>query len=275
MIKNYTKATRRSYGLCLRQFLNWREDQQIDIALDQDLAKAYVLYRWNNDAKWQTINGIYSSLRKYFQEVLEIPWSYTKLPRPRKNRVIPILISKEEVVKIIEHATLYKHQVLMTVLYSTGIRLGEIARLRIQDIDSSREKLLIKQGKGAKDRYVDIPMSVIELLRVYYKRCQPKEYLFNGKRKGTKMSDTAIQSCVRIARKRANILKQVTTHSFRHCYATHHLENGTNIVYLQKQMGHVHLKTTARYINLSETYYKSISHPINHISIIYHPKRRR
>ena len=273
-IKNFAKATRRSYLLSLNQFLNWRMDQQIVGDLDQEQARGFILFRWGGGAKWQTINGIYSSLRKYYREVLSIAWDFKKLPRPRKERVIPILASKAEVQKIINHATLYKHQVIMTLLYATGIRLQELTNLRIQDIDSSRGKIFIKHGKAAKDRYVDIPQSVITILREYYVREAPKEYLFNGRTKGIRMSSSAVQMSIRIARKRAMILKQVSTHTFRHCYATHHLESGTNIVYLQKQMGHKHLKTTARYIRLSETYIQTISHPIENISITYHQHRR-
>lgn len=274
-IKNFAKATRRSYLLSLRQFLLWREDQQIFGVLDQEQARGYVLYRWDDGAKWQTINGIYSSLRKYYREVLVIPWSFKKLPRPRKERVEPILISTSEVTRVINHATMYKHQIIMAVLYSTGIRLGELRNLRIEDVHSARGKLFIKHGKAAKDRYVDIPHSVISLLRSYYVRLKPQQYLFNGRSKGLRMSSTAVQMCIRIARKRAGVLKQVTTHTFRHCYATHHLESGTNIVYLQKQMGHKHLKTTARYIHLSETYIKKILHPVDNIEITYLPHKRR
>jgi site-specific recombinase XerD len=275
LIKNFAKQTRRSYLLSLKQFLMWREDQKLDGSINQEEARAYVLYRWNKGAKWQTINGIYSSLRKYYREVLELSWDFKKLPRPRRERVEPILISTDEVLSVINHATMYKHQIIMTLLYSTGIRLSELTNLRIEDVHSSRGKLFIKHGKAAKDRYVDIPQSVIDSLRIYYKRCQPKHYLFNGQSKGLKMSSSAVQMSIRIARKRARILKQVTTHTFRHCYATHHLENGTNIVYLQKQMGHRHLKTTARYIRLSQTYINSISHPVDNISISYHPINKR
>jgi len=275
LIKNFAVMTRKSYLLSLRQFLTWRKEQMMDGPINQEEARGYVLYRWDGGAKWQTINGIYSSLRKYYQKVLELPWDFKKLPRPRKERIEPILISSSEVLKVIHHATMYKHQVLMTVLYSTGIRLSELVNLRIEDVHSSRGKLYIKHGKAAKDRYVDIPVSVIETLRKYYLRCLPEVYLFNGRTKGLKMSSSAVQMSIRIARKKARILKQVTTHTFRHCYATHHLERGTNIVYLQRQMGHKHLKTTARYIRLSETYIRSISHPVDNISIIYHQQRRR
>jgi site-specific recombinase XerD len=273
-IKNFAKATRKSYLLSLNQFLSWRVDQQMVGNLDQEQARGFILFRWDGGAKWQTINGIYSSLRKYYREVLCIDWDFKKLPRPRKERIIPILVSMEEVQKIINHATMYKHQVIMTLLYATGIRLGELTHLRIQDIDSSRGKIFIKHGKAAKDRYVDIPPSVITILRQYYVRKKPQIYLFNGRAKGIPMSSSAVQMSIRIARKRAKILKQVSTHTFRHSYATHHLESGTNIVYLQRQMGHKHLKTTARYIQLSETYIQTISHPIDHISINYHQQRR-
>jgi site-specific recombinase XerD len=120
----------------------------------------------------------------------------------------------------------------------------------------------IRRGKGAKDRYVQIPKELIDYLRHYFKDCRPQVYLFNGRRKGQKMSVGSLRWPIREAKKRLGLTKKISPHTFRHCYATHHLESGTDLVFLQQNLGHKHLKTTARYIHLCKDRYKHVKHPI-------------
>ena len=121
--------------------------------------------------------------------------------------------------------------------YGTVIRLGEALNIKIIDIDSKRQQLLIAKGKGAKDRYVDIPECLLLMLRHYYVHYQTVNYLFNGKFSGEQLAAHSAQHLIKVATKRAGIQKKVSPHTFRHCYATHHLENGSSLVYLQQQMG--------------------------------------
>ena len=274
-IQNFAKSTQKSYLLWLKQFLEFRETQLITEPLDQEQARLFILFKLDQGCEWSTINCLYSSLRKYYREVLQAEWYVKKLPRPKRDKVLPLLISPEEVVKLIEHVPLYKHQVFLTLLYATGMRLHEGLKLRLQDVHSQREQIMVKHGKGAKDRYVFMPKCLLVLLRKYYRRVKPEAYLFNGRIKGSTMSSSAIQKAIQQGRKKARILKHVTTHTLRHCYATHHLESGTNLVFLQRQMGHKHLKTTAQYIQLSKNYHRSVNHPIEKLEIIYYKKNRR
>lgn len=274
-IQNYSKNTSKSYVLWLKQFLEFREVNKIVGPIDQEQARLFILFKLDQGCQWATINCLYSSLRKYFRQVIHMEWSVKKIPRPKRDKVLPLLISKNEVAKLIEHAPLYKHQVIITLLYATGLRLGEALHLKLSDIHSEREQLFIRHGKGAKDRYVYLPKELLTLLRVYYKRVRPREYLFNGRHIGKALSKSACQKAIQRARQSALILKQVTSHTLRHCYATHHLESGTNLVFLQRQMGHKHLKTTARYIRLSKDYHRRIQHPIATMDIKYHVKNRR
>ena len=170
---------------------------------------------------------------------------------------------------------MYKYQIFITLLYSTGIRLSEARHIRFEDIDRSAQRILIRKGKGGKGRYVDITPVVLDLVTTYYIRERPSHYLFNGKYKGRTVASSSVQRAVRNAVRAAKILKKVNTHTFRHCFATHHLEQGTNIVYLQKQMGHKQLKTTAKYINLCQNYHRKIVHPIQTMQINYLSKSRR
>ena len=267
-LKNYSLATRKSYGCALKQFLHWRIKQGFSAELDQTQARRYILYRYDQGLKWQTINGDYSAMLHYFREVKKLVWDVEHIPRPRKERHLPRIISKEAVEKIISHAPNLKHQSFICLLYGTGIRLSEALHLKITDIDGERKQLFIK-GKGAKDRYVDIPECLLLLLRHYYKMYRPHTYLFNGAAKGERLAPRSAQHLIKQTCKTAKIQKSVSPHTFRHCYATHHLENGTDLLYLQKQLGHKQLKTTARYIHLVKTYAWRIHHPIANIQLKY------
>lgn len=131
ILKNYSKATRASYGTALRQFFVYHYRNKMETPFNQDQARAYILHRYGQNKKRQTINGDYSSLRKFYREVKGFDWSFKKLPRPRREASLPQIISQEEVLKLIEHGTQYKHQVLIAFFYSTGMRLSEVLHLKI------------------------------------------------------------------------------------------------------------------------------------------------
>lgn len=267
IIKNFALATREAYGCGLKQFFQYHKDNNWDLPYTDKQAKSYILYRYKQGKKWQTINGDYSAIRKFFIKVKGLEWDIYNLPRPRKESKLPEIISQQEMVKLIENASNFKHQCIFVLFYSTGIRLSELLNLKMIDIDADRLQIHIHRGKGLKDRYVQIPAILIKILRKYYLEYHPKEYLFNGRYRGDKLSPTAIKWAIFEAKKRGNITKKVSAHTFRHCYATHHLENGTDIVYLQEQLGHKHLKTTARYIHLCMNHYRNINHPIASMEI--------
>lgn len=273
-IQNFSPRTIQCYLLWLRHFLKFRVDHHMKAPLDQEQARQFILFKLDQGLSWSAINVLYSSLRKYFREVADLDWVIKKLPRPRVDKVLPVLISKQEVVRLIENVPLYKHQVAATLLYATGLRVSEGMNLKLSDVHSDREQIFVKQGKGFKDRYVFLPDNLLQLLRQYYKRCRPVNYLFEGRHRGQPLSVSAFQKAIQSGRKKAKILKKVTSHTLRHCYATHHLETGTNLVFLQRQMGHKHLKTTALYIRLAKNYHRTVVHPISSMEIRYYKKNR-
>ncbi len=232
-LRNFANATCKTYVSGLRHFLEFRDQNDIRGPLSQDQAIQFLNFTHDQGKSWSLFNCIYSALRKYFREVLDIEWSVKKLPRPRKDRILPEIISEQEVVQLIEHATIYKHQVLITLLYATGLRLSEVLHLRIEHIHGDRKQIFVHKGKGHKDRYVHIPECLLQLLRNYFLRYRPEVYLFNGIEKGKSLSPSAAQWAIRSARHRAGLLKKTTTHTLRHCYATHHLEAGTNLIFIQ------------------------------------------
>lgn len=262
LIKNYSKHTLNTYLCNFRLYHAWCVERGIANVFLQQSVKDYLVYRIENGAKWQTMNNIYSAMRKLFREVLGLEWSVKKLPRPQKERHLPELISQQDVFRIIQSCRLVKHRAVLITLYASGLRSSELCNLRLDDIDSDRLQLRIRKGKGAKDRYVQIPRELIEYLRIYFRQCRPKVYLFNGRKKGARMSVASLRWPIREAKKRLGLTKKISPHTFRHCYATHHLESGTDLVFLQQNLGHKHLKTTARYIHLCTDRYKHVKHPI-------------
>lgn len=269
VLKNYSKQTVSSYLRTLRMFYDFRSDRKMRGRINEDHAKQYLLMRIESGCSWSTINCDYSALRKYFQNIINTRWSIKKIPRPQKERRLPEILSQEEIVKLIEHAPTFKHQVFLTFIYSTGLRLSEALNITFEDIDGNRLQIKINRGKGAKDRVVQIPECLLHLLRVYYRRLKPKHYLFNGLKKGSKYSQRAAQWSIIRARELAGIKKTASIHTLRNCYATHHIENGTDLVFLQEQLGHKHLKTTARYVRLCMERYRRVDHPIAHMEIKY------
>jgi len=268
-LKNFSKSTRSAYGCALRQFFAYREKHGMNGSFTQEQAREYILYRHNQGLKWQTINGDYSAMYKFYREVRGLDWDVQHIPRPRKERSLPPVLSLQEVQKIINCGGTFKHQVFMMLLYSTGLRLSEALNLRLVDIDGERLQIRIVKGKGAKDRYVEMPPCLLQLLREYYRAYRPKHLLFNGKLVGRPWAQRSAQWSIHNARKAAGVEREVSPHVFRHCYATHHLENGTNLVYLKEQLGHKHLKTTAKYIRLCKSYQKQVRHPVADMAIRY------
>ena len=262
LLKNYSKHTLNTYLCNFRLYHKWCTQRKIRKIYVQERVKQYLVYRIENGAKWQTMNNIYSAMRKLFREVLELEWSIKKVPRPKQERHLPELISQQEVFRIIQSCRLTKHRAILITLYASGLRSSELCNLRLDDIDSDRLQFRIRKGKGAKDRYVQVPRELIEYLREYFRECRPKNYLFNGRQKGTKMSVASLRWPIRESKKRFGLTKKISPHTFRHCYATHHLESGTDLVFLQQNLGHKYLKTTARYIHLCKDRYKHVKHPI-------------
>jgi len=268
-LRNYSAATISAYRCALRQFLEWREAGGFAGPFGQGEARRYLLSRYRSGKKWQTVNGDYSAMRKFYEHVLGQSWDVEHLPRPRKERPLPGILSTGEVERLISHGRTLKHQAFMALLYGTGLRLGEALSLRIADVDGQRLQLRVAKGKGAKGRYVGFPPCLLGVLRQYFRAFRPQVYLFNGKYRASRWAARSAQHALQQARESAGIARGVSPHVLRHCYATHHLENGTNLVYLKEQLGHKHLKTTAKYIRLCQHYHKRVSHPLAGMQVKY------
>lgn len=207
----------------------------------------------------QCINGI-----KKYLHYKGVAIEKLELTRPRKDKKLPEVLSLEEVKDIFDVTENLKHKALLSLIYSAGLRIGEAINLKVKDIDSKRMLIHIKGAKGKKDRYTLLSASFLELLRLYYKTYKPKNYLFEGQNT-EQYSATSAQKVLRNATKKIGIKKKVTLHTLRHSFATHLLENGTDIRYIQELLGHNSPKTTMIYTHVTETSIRNIKNPFDNL----------
>lgn len=205
----------------------------------------------------QCINGI----KKYF-EYHKIDILSIHIERPRKEKKLPEVLSIYEIKEILQNTGNLKHRALLSLLYSAGLRIGEALNLKISDIDSKRMLIHIKQAKGKKDRYTLLSNNFLKLLREYYIAYKPKDYLFEG-RDEVKYTNSSAQAVLKKALQKSNINKKVTLHTLRHSFATHLLEKGTDIRYIQELLGHSSPKTTMIYTHVTESSIKNIKNPFD------------
>ena len=175
------------------------------------------------------------------------------LPPLRKKSTLPTVLSKEECRKLFSAPRLLKHRVLLAFIYSAGLRMNEARTLRIEDIDSDRMQIHVRQGKGRKDRYVVLSNYILQGLRKYHISYQPKIYLFNGTKPGEPLGKRSLQWIVSEAAKKTSIRKEVNVHTLRHSFATHLLEDGVDLYTIKEQLGHERIETTLTYLHIAKT----------------------
>lgn len=208
-----------------------------------------------------------NAIKFFFEQVEKRGTAFYDLPRPKKAIQLPTVLSEPEVVRLFNQTRNLKHKVLLMAAYSAGLRVSELVGLKVGDIDSGRMMIHIRQGKGKKDRMVPLSARLLEALRTYYKAYKPKEYLFEGEKQGMPYSARSAQQVIKQAKQKAGIKKGGSIHSLRHSYATHLLEGGTDIRYIQAFMGHNDPKTTMRYTHVSKTAIGNIGSPLDKLSL--------
>jgi site-specific recombinase XerD len=219
-----------------------------------------------------------SALRFFFVKTLKRPWHPVDMPAPKQPIRLPVVLSREEVERLIQCADNMMHRVCIRALYATGMRREELVRLKIEDIDKTRMVIHIRQGKGRKDRDVMLSPRLLTELRDYWRSAnpKPKTYLFPSKaippRTDTHMQSKNIWDAVHEAAKRAGLDKRVHPHTLRHCFATHLLEAGADLRTIQLLLGHTDIKTTSRYLHLSERHLKAAVSPLDSLTLKHDPQ---
>ena len=262
-IKRYAYSTRKTYQSVLENFFN-----QFDKSVEQITQKEVqeYLYQRIREEKisFSTQKQVVGAIKLFYKEMYKRNLQIDYLYPDRQEYKLPNVLSKEDVIRLINSPTNLKHKTILTGIYSAGLRISEIIKLKISDIDSTRMIIKIKGGKGYKDREVMLSENFLILLRKYYKVYKPKEWLFEGQ-KGGEYSTASIQKIFKKALKNANIKQKATVHTLRHSFATHLLENGTDIRFIQEFLGHNSIKTTQIYTHITKKSKNKIKSPLDTI----------
>ncbi|WP_439553752.1 tyrosine-type recombinase/integrase [Flavobacterium macrobrachii] len=208
-------------------------------------------------------NQIVNSIKLYFKTCRDTKIEVDKIHRPKREKVLPNVLSKAEVKAILNAHENIKHKMMLSLIYSCGLRCGELLALKPVNIDSKRNIILLKNAKGKKDRIAPLSLKILELLREYYKLFKPTTYLFEGQKPGTSYDSRSLQQVLKQALQKAGISKPVTLHWLRHSYATHLLESGTDLRYIQELLGHNSSKTTEIYTHVSTKSIQQIKSPFD------------
>lgn len=209
-----------------------------------------------------TVNSYNSALRFLYGETLDIVLNLKKIPRAKQTRRIPELPTKEEISYLFYLTTNLKYRAIFMTIYGSGLRVSEASNLKVKDVDSKNMRILIRKGKGDRDRYALLPQRTLEILREYYKAYRPKDWLFLTK-KGDQLSARAIQDAFKKVVRQSGIPKHITVHSLRHSFATHLMNEGKNIFEIKKLLGHVRIDTTTWYLQLSDSDTMKLQSPLD------------
>jgi integrase/recombinase XerD len=261
--KRYSSNTIKTYSEALKSFLTFCNTKAIKDITNDDVILYNNNYILKNNLSSSYQNQIVNAIKLYFKIVKETAIEIDKIHRPKREKSLPNVLSKEEVKQIITAPTNLKHKTMLSLIYSCVLRCGELLALQPHHIDSKRNIVLLKNSKGKKDRIVPLSLKILELLREYYKVYKPKTYLFEGQEVGNPYSNKSLQSVLKQSLTKAGIKKPITLHWLRHSYATHLLESGTDLRYIQELLGHNSSKTTEIYTHVSTKNIQQIKSPFD------------
>jgi len=266
IIKNYSKNTIKTYVNYFEDFMEYYADKDLENIISDEI-NSYILdlIKRNNISTSQQNQRI-NSIKFYYEKVLGRASEYYYIERPRPERKLPDVLSKKEISALLRASTNIKHKTIIALIYSCGLRRSETINIKISDIDSERMLIKIRGAKGKKDRYVQLSPNLLALLRSYHQAEKPLTWIFEG-RHGKQYSEMSIYKVVKNAAKNAGIKKRVYPHILRHSFATHHLEQGTDLRYIQEWLGHDSSKTTEIYTHVSNNNFIKFKNPFDDITI--------
>jgi integrase/recombinase XerD len=249
-LRGYAWNTQRSYLACVRSLAKYcrKPPDQVD---EEDIRR-FFLYLINEKKRTGgTVSTHLTALKFLYEKTLKREWPILDFVRPKKESKLPVVLSTGEVRSLLSRVAKPAHRMALTTIYSCGLRLSEGTHLKVDAIDSDRMLVHIRGGKGRKDRYVPLPKRTLELLREYWLMNRPQPFLFPGSHGQQVIPDATLQRTFRIISRESEIRKSPTIHTLRHSYATHLLESGVNLRFIQEILGHTSPRTTALYTHLT------------------------
>ena len=262
----YSERTIKAYKSLFEEFINHYPTIEID-KIDEPKIIAFCQYLViDRKVSASTQNQAINAIKFYYEKVLGGQRKFYFLERPNKEKALPTVLSTEEITAVLKATVNLKHKAILMVIYSAGLRISELTNLKIKDIDSERKQIRVEQGKGKKDRYTLLSTKTLDLLRTYFKEYKPKEYLFEGQEGGA-YTARSVQAFFQEICKKTGIKKKVSVHTLRHSFATHLLENGTDLRYIQVLLGHESTKTTEVYTHITTKGFDQIKSPLDGLDI--------
>ena len=268
--RNYSQTTVNTYLKVVEDFA--RHFGRPPDKLGKEQLRAYQVHLLQERKLGVRTVGLHTAaLRFFFCKTLKRMYPVEEVPYPRAPRRLPIILTREEATRLIDSASNLFHRAMLITMYSTGMRRAELCRLKVEDIDSTRMLIHIRQGKGGKDRDVPLSPKTLETLREYWRWMKPKTYLFpgtvNGSRADKPITPKVLWEACREAAQRAGITKAVRPHLLRHSFATHLVEGGADLPTVQAPLGHTDLKPTSIYLHLSERHIKAAGTPLDNMEL--------
>ena len=249
-LRNLSSETQRAYlhhVAGLARFYNTSPEH-----LDLEDIRQYQIHLLNDRHRSpEGVNQFVSAIKFLYLTTLEMPWTDEYFPRARRPHKLPLVLSQEEVMAFFDHVPSFRYRTALMVCYGAGLRVSEVVRLKVADIDSKRMVIRVEQGKGKKDRYAVLSVRLLKVLRIWWRMHRSEDWMFPAWRVGQHLRTDALQLACREAAAGAGIAKRVTVHTLRHSFATHMLENGTDIRIIQVMLGHSRIDTTAHYTAVS------------------------
>lgn len=250
VIGGYAKSTETNYSRAVAKVCLYYKKSLLLITPDELRDYLYNIALVNKRNRTQLRHTLYGL--KFFLRVHDVDVSSYKFPGFRKDKQLPVVLSKQEVKRLLVTPPSLKYRLILALVYSAGLRIGELINLKIRDLDMDRMQIRIECGKGKKGRYVALSNYILFDLKNYIQQYKPVKYLFNGKWYGHPLSKSPVRVSFNTAVKKAGIIKQVTLHTLRHSYATHMLEEGVDIISIKEAMGHAHIDTTMMYLHIAK-----------------------
>jgi len=272
-LRNLGTETQRAYVHYIGGLARFYQTSPENLSLEE--IREYQLYMLNERRySPETVNAFVSAAKFLYNVTLETPWPEGVLPRCRVPQRLPVVLSAPEVHEFFQHVCTIRYRAALMTAYGAGLRVSEVAALQVGDIDSQRMLIRVRQGKGKKDRYALLSQRLLEMLRCWWRSQHPaghrrnnssEDWLFPGWRKGHHMNVASLQTACREAARAAGLSKRITVHTLRHSFATHLLENGTDIRLIQAMLGHTQIDTTARYAAVSPNAIAAVRSPLDRL----------
>lgn len=261
-LKNLSERTIETYLRCVINFVRYYGKPPEDMGYDAIRDFLYYLLKEKNSSQ-ATISQHYSALKFLYESTLGRDWDILKIPRSKREKKLPVVLSKEEVWAVLKEIQNLKHLAIMMTIYSGGLRLGEAVKLKVSDIDSQRMMIRVNQGKGARDRYTLLGKRALDILRTYWKDTHPTKWLFPSYSPDKPIGPSSVQKVFHEALIKSRIKKKASVHTLRHSFATHLLEEGVEIPYIQNLLGHSDSRTTSIYLHVARKKLSKVVSPID------------